>query len=323
MGRQQKSQVQGNGSDQSPVSADPARQGDDSNVEIVSANLRALQPVYFAAMLEEARLFDVVLRLVTMFGQGLLPIGHGRAGAMLYRHWKGHQSRLTPEQRRNVYARAFGLPGGDASVMPNREFSDIWIRFVSIVGMYSAELQSLPPGQRSVSAEEVLVSGRTLAINLSTHGHGLAWFAASDFKLEIQQAIELLSDLELQNAFGAKDPWQVIRNVAALELGARPNVPRGHTRAESGIIIIRWLANRRARLLRPRSANILKHEDICEGRTAASQNKKPTVYPTDSDLVTACERWLGVTGTQEAELKEQEAPVAPDRTPVVKEQAVM
>ena len=178
---------------------------------------------------------------------------------------------LTTEQRRNVYARAFGLPGGDARVMSNREFNELWMRFVSIVGMYSAELQSLPPDQRSVSTEEVLVSGRILAINLSTHGHGLAWFAAQDFKPEIQQVIELLSDAELQNVFVAKNPWQLIHNVAALELGARPNVPRAHTRAESGVILIRWLANRRARLLRPRSANILRHEDICEGRTAASQ----------------------------------------------------
>ncbi len=265
-------------------------------------------------MLEEVRLFDVVDRLVSMFARGIFPLSGGRPGAILYRHWKGHHSRLTTEQRRNVYARAFGLPGGDDSVISNREFDDLWMRFVSIVGMYSAELQALPPGERSVSPEEVLISGRTLAINLSTYGHGLAWFAGSDFKLEIQQVIELLSDAELQNAFGAKTPWQVIYNVAVSALGARPNVPRGHIRAESGVIIIRWLANRRARLLRPRSANILKHEDICEGRTAASQNKKPTVYPTDSDLVTACEQWLGVTGTQEAELKQAsplEAPVSP------------
>jgi hypothetical protein len=259
-------------------------------------------------------------RLVTMFGQGFLPVGHARAGAMLYRLWKSNQSRLTSDQRHNVYARAFGISGGDACVMPNRDFNDLWVRFVSIVGMYSAELQSLPPSERSVSAEEVLISGRALAINLSSHGHGLPWFAASDFKHEVQQVIELLSDAELQNAFGAKTPWQVIRNVAAVELGARPNVPRAYTRAESGIIIIRWLANRRARLLRPRSANILRHEDICEGRTAASQNKKPSVYPTDSDLVTACERWLGVTGTQDAELKDPEA-VALVRTPVPQEEA--
>ncbi len=314
------SSVQEIGSGLSPVSADPARQSEDTNGEIVSANLRALETVYFTAMLEEARLFDVVDRLVAMFSHGMLPLGPGRAGAMLYRHWKGHHSRFTTAQRRNVYARAFGLPGGDARVVSNREFNDLWMSFVSIVGMYSAELQSLPPDQRSVSAEEVLVSGRTLAINLSTHGHGLAWFAAQDFKPEIQQVIELLSDAELQNAFVAKNPWQLIHNVAALELGARPNVPRGHTRAESGVIIIRWLANRRARLLRPRSANILRHEDICEGRTAASQNKKATLYPTDSDLVTACERWLGVTGTQEAELKEQVEPVPPVKTPVPQEE---
>jgi hypothetical protein len=76
-------------------------------------------------------------------------------------------------------------------------------------------------------------------------------------------------------------------------------------------------------LLRPRSANILRHEDIVEGRTAASQNKKATVYPTDSDLVTACEQWLGVSGTQEAELKEQsplEEPVPPVKTPVLQEE---
>lgn len=322
MDSEQKPPVTESDSDSSAVSADPEPQHEAPNGEIVSANLHALETVYFAAMLEEARLFDVVDRLVTMFGRGLLPIGHGRAGAMFYRYWKGHPNRLTTAQRRNVYARAFGLSSGDPRVRPNGEFNDLWLRFVSIVGMYSAELQSLPPGERSVSAEEVLVSGRSLALNLSTHGHGLAWFAAKDFKPEIQQVLELLSDAELQEAFGAKDPWQVIRNVAALELGARPNVPRAHTRAENGVIIIRWLANRRARLLRPRSANILRHEDICEGRTAASQNKKATVYPTDSDLVTACEQWLGVTGTQAAELKEQlpqEQVVAPANTPIPEE----
>lgn len=312
MDNEQKSLAQKNGNDQSPESAAPAPQSEDTSGEIVSATLRALEPVYFAAMLEEARLFDVVARLITMFSHGMLPVGPGRAGAMLYRCWKGHHNRFTPGQRRNVYARAFGLPGGDADVRSNREFDNLWVGFVSIVGMYSAELQSLPPGERSVGPEEVLVSGRNLAINLSTHGHGLAWFAAADFKLEIQQVLELLSDADLQKAFGAKDPWELIRNVAAVELGARPNVPRGHTRAQSGVIILRWLANRRTRLLRPRSANILRDEVIVEGRTAASQNKKPTVYPTDADLVTACEQWLGVTGTEEAELQ----PPCPMEKPV-------
>ena len=284
-------------------------QGDDASGEIVAANLRALQPVYFAAILEEARGFDVVDRLVSMFASGMLPLGPERTGAMLYKYWKGDYRRLTKEQRRTVYARAFGIPGGEAGVMANREFNDLWMRFVSIVGMYSAELQSMPPEERSVSEEELLISGRDLAINLSMYGDGLAWFAASDFKAEVQQAMELLSSAELQIAFGAKTSWDVIYNVAASELGASLNVSRAHVRAQSGAIIIRWLANRRARLLKPRSAKILKQDDLCEERTAASQNKNPTLYPTDFDLVKACEQWLGVTGTQEAELPQERVQV--------------
>src|SRR4051812_35701909 len=263
----------GNGTNQPPGSPGLAQQGGNTNADIVPANLRALEAVYFAAMLEEARVFEVVERLVAMFGQGLLPLGPGKAGAALYRLWKGHHNRLTAAQRHNVYARVFGLAAHDADVRPNRKFNDLWLRFVSIVGMYSAELQMLPPSERSVGPEEVLTSGRDLAINLSAHGHSLAWFAAQDFKPEIQQTIELLSDPEIQIAFQARDPWQVIQNVAAAELNAMPNVSRGHTRGESGVIIIRWLANRRARLLRPRG-NVLKHDEICEGRTAASMNKK-------------------------------------------------
>lgn len=292
-----------------------ATPSEEANSDIAAANLRALQPIYFASILEEARGFDVVERLVTMFASGMLPLGHERTGAMLYKYWKGDYKRLTVEQRRTVYARAFGLSGGGDGVLSNREFNDLWLRFVSIVGMYSAELQAMAPEERSVSADEVLISGRELAINLSMYGDGLAWFAAADFKAEVQQAMDLLSSAELQIAFGAKSPWEVIYNVAASELGAALNVSRAHVRAESGTIIIRWLANRRARLLKPRAANILKHEDIGEERTAASQNKNPTVYPTDFDLVTACEQWLGVTGMQEAELKKPQ-PIQADSSPV-------
>jgi hypothetical protein len=306
--------VETSGGTQAAVVPGTVRVDEVAEQSIIPANLRALEAVYFAAMMEEARVYDVMQQLVAMFARGSLPLGPGRAGAALYRSWKGNHHRLTAAQRHNVFARAFGWPGGDVDVKSNQKFNDLWLRFVSIVGMYSAELQMLPPGERTVGPEEVLVSGRLLAINLTTYGQGLAWFAVQDLKPEIQQMIEVLSDPEIQAAFDAKSPWQVVTKVAASELGAKPNVARGHTRGESGVIIIRWLANRRSRLLRPRSANILRHEDICEGRTAASQNKKATVYPTDSDLVTACEQWLAVTGTQEAEIKGQEVQEEPTST---------
>jgi hypothetical protein len=309
MGCALESSVKTSGSAPATVVPEALRLDEVEESSIIPANLRALEAVYSAAMLDEARVFEVVDRLVAMFSQGSLPLGPGRAGAMLYRHWKGHPARLTTTQRQTVYARAFGWPGGEAGVKLNHKFNDFWMRFVAIVGMYAAELMTVPPAERTVTPEDVLVSGRLLAINLSAHGQGLAWFATQDLKPEIQQIIELLSDAEIQKALEARDPWQVVAKVAGSELGARPNVARGRTRGESGTIIIRWLANRRARLLRPRSADILRHEDICEGRTAASQNKKATVYPTDSDLVTACEQWLAVTGTEEAQLKMEATPV--------------
>ena len=75
MARKQKPQLQGNGSDQLTASAELARQGEDTNGEIIPANLRALESVYFAAMLEEARLFEVVDRLAARFSRGLLSLG--------------------------------------------------------------------------------------------------------------------------------------------------------------------------------------------------------------------------------------------------------
>ena len=312
MNTQQESPEAENGEAHFPTEPDQAPDRGKAYVEIIPANLRALEPVYVAAMLEEARVFEAVDRLVEMFSLGMLPLSSGRAGALLYRYWKGHHHRLTPAQRHRVYARAFGLGDevNEAGLVANRKFTDLWLGFVSIVGMYSAELQVLPPAERSVGPEEVLVGGRLLAMNLSSFGQGVPWFAAQDFRSELQQVFELLSDAEIQTAFESKDAWEVVQKVGRSGFGTRPNVTRGHTRGETGVIIIRWLANRRARLLRPRSANILRHEDICEGRTAASRGKKATMYPTDADLVMACERWLAVTGTEEAQIRETPTPVA-------------
>lgn len=82
--KKQKSSLEQNGNSLSPDGTDAAELGEDTNAEIISANLRALETVYFTAMLEEGRLFEVMDRLVAMFSRGMLPLGPGRAGAMLY-----------------------------------------------------------------------------------------------------------------------------------------------------------------------------------------------------------------------------------------------
>src|SRR5687767_6569880 len=109
---------------------DLPRLSGDAALSIVPSNLRALEALYYAAMLEEAGLFRVVGRLVAMFSQGLLPLNSGPAAEILYRCWKPCHSRLTAMQRHTIYARAFGLPCADDEVVPNGEFNNLWLRFL-------------------------------------------------------------------------------------------------------------------------------------------------------------------------------------------------
>ena len=51
-----------------------------TDTDIVKENVHAVQAIYFAYMLEEMRLFQVVERIAELFGRGLLPLGRGRAG---------------------------------------------------------------------------------------------------------------------------------------------------------------------------------------------------------------------------------------------------
>ena len=83
MARKQKSSLIDTDNDQFAIGALQVSQAEDENGDIVAANLRALQPIYFAAILEEARGYDVVERLVTMFASGMLPLGRERAGALV------------------------------------------------------------------------------------------------------------------------------------------------------------------------------------------------------------------------------------------------
>ena len=276
--------------------------GEKGDTPIVPADIRALEPLYFAVMLEEAGLFRVVERIVTLFSQGLLPLSTGPAAEILYRCWKPCHNRLTAVQRHTAYALAFGLPCADEEVVSNREFNDLWLRFLPTLGMYAAEMQ-LPAAERSVTQEEVRRSGRELAVNLLNHGRGITACAAHDLKQEVHKLMRLLAAPEIASAFGGGDAWQVIERVAVSEESRKPNVKRSRTRAESGRIIIRWLANHAKALLRPAPARILRDDDIRQRRSAASEDRKRS-HPTDYDLVQACEQWLVVTGTQEALLVE-------------------
>src|SRR5262249_56178243 len=132
-----------------------------------------------------------------------------------------------------------------------------------------------------------------LAANPSVHGHCSAFFTADKLQKQIEEILDLFRDSEVQNAYGAKDIWQVVEQVAALELGGAKNSYRYRTMAMSGTVIIRWLGDR-SQILASFSPQRVLDPDVIKNQQASS---KPTTSPTDFDLVNACEQWLDVTGT--------------------------
>ena len=214
----------------------------EADVEIVRENLLATGAIYSAYLLEEARVFQVVDRIAELFVQGLLPLGRGRAADALRRYWL-NGDRISERERRELYARVLGSPGGTAGVRPNREFPALWLRFVDSVLAYARRNKASelvqPP---SANNARVRRAARDLAANASAHGGGVARTAAQRLVAQAQQLFEILNDRELQEAFGARDAWQVIERVSR-DLGGARNVARYRRQAEAARQIFDWLAD--------------------------------------------------------------------------------
>lgn len=281
---------------------------------IVKENLEAIQAIYYTYMLEETRIFQVVERIVELFRQGLLPLGTGSSGDYLFNYYKMASERLTENERRDLYLRMFGAPGGSATGLePNRDFNELWLRFVSAVSSFarsqniSQMLLSKTPMQ--VSQETLRKAGRDLGANLSRNGYGMAYFAATDMQKSIVQFRDLLQDASLRNAFGARDMWQVIDFVNVNYLGGARNSYRYRTQARAGAVIIRWIADHVQRLSNV-TGPVLAADQIFnpQARDLASSST-PMKNPSDWDLVNACDQWLAVGGVQDQAIEQYSQPI--------------
>jgi hypothetical protein len=284
-----------------------------TDVDIVAENLHAVQAIYFSYQLEEMRLYQVVERIVELFRQGLLPLGRSHIGDYLYKYYQKTAERITESERRDLYFRCFGAPGGNPNAgEPNREFNELWLRFVSAVSSFSRQLtvdqllRSRVP--MAVSQEQVRKAGRDLGANLSRNGYGIAYFAATEMQKSILEFRDVLSDAELRNVFGARDMWQVVDIVNANYLGGARNTHRFRTQSRNGAIIIRWIANRVQRLSNV-SGPVLMVDEIVNANLRSNSDHKPTVEPSDWDLVNACEQWLAVGGVQDASIEQYAQPI--------------
>ena len=286
---------------------------------IIADNVRLMGPMIVSAMFDELKAFQVVDHLVERFQRGTLSIVSGDAGKLLYQYWREAPNRISEMERRTFYATTLGVPGGEVSGFVNRNFNDLWLRFVSSVSEFvrQGEVDKLLRAgiPNPVSHQQVRKAARDLATNLSLHGYGMAFYAAVELQEQIKFMIRLLGDPEIRNNFGAHDMWQVIDQVATLELGGAKTSSRYRTLATCGTIITAWLATN-ANDIMAASGPLLNINEIRNPPTKISGEKAST-HPNDYDLVNACELWLADTGTadNQVELMAQpyEAPVQTSR----------
>jgi hypothetical protein len=125
----------------------------------------------------------------------------------------GQAPSLSAPERAQLYQQVFGPPAGASdSVKPNREFEDLWLRFVASAAQFARQGA---PGAPALSSESVGAAARALAA----------------------QAGPLVV-----SALAARDRWQVIDQAGAAELGGARNAARYRTMAEAGGAILEWVA---------------------------------------------------------------------------------
>jgi len=277
------------------------------NYQIQEENVRLMGPIICSAMFEELKVFQVLDKLVEQAQNGTLVTSRGKAGEMLYKYWKETPNRMSEGERSNLYALTLGTPGGDSSGMPNRDFNDLWLRFVSSVSSLVRQrttdqlLRSTFPA--AISQQQVRKAARDLALNLSSRGYGMTLYLALELQSQIKMIIQLLSDKEIMGIYGARDMWQVIDQVATLELaGGARNTARYRTLATCGAIITAWLANNVKKYNSSTSRMIIDTDEVLSIDPPTSSDATRT--PTDYDLVNACELWLADTATSDDQIEQ-------------------
>ena len=128
--------------------------------------------------------------------------------------WSARQpARSTAAERMQLYHGVFGMPGGaNGEVTPNREFADLWLRFVSSVAQFGRQSHAQAEVASALSRESVHAAAR-----------------------------ELATSPLVNSALATRDMWQVVDRVGTLELGGAVNSARHRRMAEAGGAILEWL----------------------------------------------------------------------------------
>jgi len=204
--------------------------------QIARPQLRAAATLFWCAQVEEAGLPAFVDALAEAAWTGRITMTLGPVTDRLVRYHRGRDERFSPEERRTIYDRLFGAETG---------FPGQWDTLVTALG----ELGNAPL-DRGVNdlVTRIQMTAIDLAHGLSDRAIGITGFAGREIVAHIRAALDLLRDPDLARAFGATGPWQVIRQSASWLLGRAIDPLPFLDRAQSGLLILEWIAARAATL---------------------------------------------------------------------------
>jgi len=293
----------------------PLTGADGGDVEIEPENIRAVALLYAAFNLEEMRMFHVVDRITEIFNNGQLPVGFDSGGRALDTYYFDREDRLNEAERRMVYSRVLGAPGGMISkeVQPNSQFDSLWIRFLSSLAEFDRQqrvdeiIATRTVRPQNLTGEYVRKAGRDLAANVSLYGWGGTHFAARRLNGHIATALDILNQPSIQKAYGVTNPYQLIERVAAAEFGVTPNIVRLRTMADAGNKILNIVAKYPNVWTKPNG------QPLFEERTLDLAGR-PTTSPGDiiladrDELMNQTQFWLAVNGIKDDQVDKLSQP---------------
>jgi len=287
---------------------------DGGDVEIEPENIRAVALLYAAVNLEEMRMFHVVDRITEIFNNGQLPVGFDAGGRALDTYYFDREDRLNEAERRMIYSRVLGTPGGMISkeVQPNTQFDALWIRFLSSLAEFDRQqrvdeiIATRTVRPQNLTGEYVRKAGRDLAANVSLYGWGGTHFAARRLNGHIATALDILNQPSIQKAYGVTNPYQLIERVAAAEFGATPNIVRLRTMADAGNKILNIVAKYHNVWTRSNGLPLFEERTLFTssfGTTAGDINLADR-----DELMNQTQFWLAVNGIKDDQVDKLSQP---------------
>ncbi len=184
-------------------------------------DLQASAALYAAAQLERLGILRVCDRLVELYLRGGLPVGGpGGVTTQLDSLWLGRSERLPEAERQALFERVAGAG------------------FEHLLGRLAAAL-----GDQRGGEDAVAWAADELHAYVGSHVGEDERGAAALLTSQLADALAILSDQEILNAYGARDPWELTEQLARLELGDAPrDIQRHQTLAAAGALIVAWLA---------------------------------------------------------------------------------